>query len=106
MQNVSRLIAAMHLQSPSKNFMSRLGKNVSGGSDVGYDEHGASLVAQMVKNPPDNAGDPGSIPESGRCPGAGNGSPLQCPCPGNPMDRGAWLAAVPGVTKSRTRLSD
>ena len=73
---------------------------------MGYDEHGASLVAQMEKNPPDNAGDPGSIPGWGRSPGAGNGNLLQCSCPGNPMDRGAWRAAVPGVMKSWTRLSD
>ena len=33
----------------------------------------ASLVAQMVKNPLANAGDPGLIPESGRSPGGGHG---------------------------------
>ena len=38
--------------------------------------------------------------------GEGNGSPLQCSCLGNPMDGGAWWAAVHGVTKSRTRLSN
>ena len=37
-----------------------------------------------------NAGDPGSIPGLGRCPGEGNGSPLQYPCLKNPMDGGAW----------------
>ena len=36
-----------------------------------------------------NAGDPGSIPGSGRSPGEGNGNPLQYSCLGNPMDRGA-----------------
>ena len=36
----------------------------------------------------------------------GNGNPLQDSCPENPMDRGAWWAAVHGVVKSRTRLSD
>ena len=36
----------------------------------------------------------------------GNGTPLQYSCLENPMDRGAWCAAVRGVTKSRTRLSD
>ena len=36
----------------------------------------------------------------------GNGTPLQCSCLENPMDRGAWWAAVHGVAKSRTRLSD
>ena len=53
----------------------------------------------MVKNPPANAGDLGSIPGSGRSPGEGNGSPLQCSCLGNPMDRGTWLSKVHGVTK-------
>ena len=36
----------------------------------------------------------------------GNGTPLQCSCLENPMDGGAWWAAVHGVAKSRTRLSD
>ena len=53
-----------------------------------------------------NAGDPGSIPGSGRSPGEGNGNPLQYSCLENPMDRGAWLATVHGVAKSQTRLSD
>ena len=38
--------------------------------------------------------------------GEGNGTPLQYSCLENPMDRGAWWAAVHGVAKSRTRLSD
>ena len=37
-----------------------------------------------------NAGDPGSIPGSGRSSGEGNGNPLQYSCLENPMDRGAW----------------
>ena len=41
-----------------------------------------------------NAGDPGSIPWSGRSPGEKNGNPLQYSCLGNPMDRGAWQATV------------
>ena len=41
-----------------------------------------------------------------RADGEGNGNPLQYSCLENPMDRGAWLAAVHGVVKSRTRLSD
>ena len=36
--------------------------------------------------------------------GEGNGNPLQCSCLENPRDRGAWWAAVYGVTKSQTRL--
>ena len=38
--------------------------------------------------------------------GEGNGALLQCSCLENPMDGGAWWAAVHGVMKSRTRLSD
>ena len=38
--------------------------------------------------------------------GEGNGTPLQYSCLENPMDGGAWLAAVHGVAKSQTRLSD
>ena len=38
--------------------------------------------------------------------GKGNGTPLQYSCLKSPMDRGAWQAAVHGVAKSRTRLSD
>ena len=34
------------------------------------------------------------------------GSPLQCSCLGNPMDRGVWWPTVYAVTKSQTRLSD
>ena len=49
-----------------------------------------------------NAGDQGSIPGSGRSPGEGNGNPLQYSCLENPMERGAWWAAVHGVTKSQT----
>ena len=53
-----------------------------------------------------NEGDQDLIPESGRCPGEGSGYPLQCWCLENSMDRGAWRATVPEVTKSWTRLSD
>ena len=53
-----------------------------------------------------NVGDPGSIPESGRSPGEGSGTPLQYSCLENSMDGGAWWATVHGVAKSRTWLSD
>ena len=53
-----------------------------------------------------NAGDPGSIPASGRSPGEGNGNPLQYSCLENSMEGGALWATVHGVTKSRTQLSD
>ena len=51
-----------------------------------------------------NAGDLGSIPESGRSPGEGNGDPIQYACLENPMDRGAWWATGYGVAKSQTPL--
>ena len=51
----------------------------------------------MVKNPPDNVGDMGSIPGLERSSGEGNGNPLQYSCLGNPMDRWAWWAIVHGV---------
>ena len=38
--------------------------------------------------------------------GEGNGTPLQYSCLANPMDGGAWWAAIHGVVKSWTRLSD
>ena len=54
----------------------------------------------VVKDLPANAGDirdVGLIPESERSSGGGHGSPLQYSCLENPMDRGAWWAAVPRV---------
>ena len=57
----------------------------------------------MVKNPPAQTVDireTGSVPGSGRYPGGGNGNPFQYSCLGNPMDREAWWATVPGVSKS------
>ena len=53
----------------------------------------------MVKNQPANAGNVSLIPELGRSPGEGNGNPLEYSCLKNSMDRGAWQAAVQGVTK-------
>ena len=61
------------------------GRGFPGGSDSEESAH--------------NAGDAGSIPGSGRFPGAGNGDPLQCSCLGNSMDRGTWQAIVHWVKK-------
>ena len=52
-----------------------------------------------VMNLPANAGDPSSIPGSGRSPGGGNGNPLQYSYLGNLVDRGAWWATVHGVAQ-------
>ena len=53
-----------------------------------------------------NAGDPGSIPGSGRSPGEGNSNPLQYSCLENPIDSGAWQTTVHGVAKSQIRLNN
>ena len=50
----------------------------------------------MVKNPQANAGETDLIPELSRPPGGRDGKPLQYFYLENPMDRGAWWAAVHG----------
>ena len=60
---------------------------------------GASLVAQVVKNPPANAGDACSVPGLGRSPGEGTGNSLQCSCLRKPMDREARWVTIRGVPK-------
>ena len=54
-----------------------------------------------------NAGDTGYmslIPGLGRTPGGGNGSLFQYSCLKNPIEKGAWWAAIHGITKSETLL--
>ena len=60
----------------------------------------------MGKESACSVGEPCSIPGLARCPGKGNGKPLQYSCLENPVDGGAWLATVHGVAKSRARLSN
>ena len=72
-----------------------------------YVQNWASQVAQVVKSPPANAGasgDVGSIPGSGRSPEGGGGTPLQYSCLENPMDGGAWWAAVQGAANMICRI--
>ena len=71
---------------------------------AGYPLWWVSLVAQLVKNLPANAGDTGLIPESRISSGEGNGNPFQYSYLENSMDRGAWWATE--VAKSSTRLSN
>ena len=59
----------------------------------------------VVKNPPINAGDTGSIPGLKRAPRVGSGNPLQYSYLENSMDRAAWRVTVHGVGKSDT-ISD
>ena len=56
----------------------------------------ATKVTLVVKNPPADATDMNWIPGLGRSPGGGNGNPLQYSCLENPVDRGAWRAAIHG----------
>ena len=53
-----------------------------------------------------SAGDPGSIPGSGRSSGEGNGNSLQYSCLENSMDGGAWWTTVHGVAKSQMQLNN
>ena len=57
------------------------------------------LGGSAVRNSPDNAGDRGLIPGSGRSPREGNGNPIQFSCLGNLMDRRALQAIEHGVAK-------
>ena len=68
----------------------------------------AAQLAEVVKNPHVNVGntrDVGSIPESGKSPGVGNGNLLQYSCLENAMDRGVYRTTVHGAAKSQTGLS-
>ena len=60
----------------------------------------------VIKNPPANAGDMGSIPGSRGYPGEENGNPLQYACLGDSADRGACQTPVCGIAKNQTQFSD
>ena len=63
----------------------------------------------MVKNLPalaGDTGDAGSIPESGRFPGGGNGNPFQYFYQKNPMDRATCQATIHRVAENQTLLSN
>ena len=87
-------ICKLHIQ--QRGLVSRLYKELSKLSGMDFPD-GSDYKASAC-----NAGDPGSIPGSGRSPGEGNGNPLQYSCLENPMDGGAWWATVHGVAKSWT----
>ena len=60
------------------------------------------ISKELVKNPPTNVGNAGSIPELRISPGEGNGNPFQYSGLENSMDRGAWWAVVHGLTELHT----
>ena len=62
--------------------------------------------SSALKNLPANTGDLGSIPESGRVSGEGNGNPLQYSCLENSMDEENGQDTVHGVAKSWTPMRD
>ena len=67
---------------------------------------GGSTPRPVSGLPQCQVADASSIPVLGRPPGEGDGNPLQYSCLENSTDRGAWRAAVRGVAKIQTRLSD
>ena len=73
--------------------------------NIGWDFPGGTVV----KNSLTNVGAEGDLDLTAglrRSSGGGNGYPLQHSCLENPMDRGAWPAAVQGFANSWTQLSD
>ena len=74
-------------------------KQRSTGSELNGPRIYVKVDSSVSKDSACSAGDPGSITASGRSPGGGNDSPLQCSCLENPMDRGAWQAPVHKVTR-------
>ena len=64
------------------------------------------LVSRLSRNHKESLKIRCTLIHSRRVFGEGNGNPLQYSCLENPMGRGAWWAAVHGVTKSQIRLSD
>ena len=61
--------------------------------------HSTFSCSSVSKGSACNAGDPGSLPGSGRYPGEGNGNPLQYSCLENSMDRGGVRATVHEVAR-------
>ena len=70
---------------------------------------GGFLGGSVGKESACDVGDPRDVallPVLGSSPGGGHGNPLQYPCLGNPMDRGAWQAAVYGAAQSQACWRD
>ena len=85
--------AAVHGVSQSRTQLKRLSSSSCSRREKGFPH------SSVGKSPACNAGDLGSIPDSGRSLGEGNGNPLQYSCLENPMDKGAWQAIVYGIAR-------
>ena len=70
-----------------------------------YSLKGGFPGGSVLKNPPANAGDVGSIPELERYPGEGNCNPLKYSCLGNPTDRSAWQLESLGLQRAGNDLA-
>ena len=81
-------------------FVSVLAEASPGASSVGWSPSSFRMFSPSALSDPDFLHSPLPLPREG------DGTPLQCSCLENPMDGGAWWAAVHGVSKSRTRLSN
>ena len=79
---------------------------LSNWTELNWTEYLGFPGGSTLKNPSVNARDAGSVPESGRPSGGGNGKPLQYSCLESPLGRGDWQAVVHGVTMSWTQLSN
>ena len=105
MQNRNRLTGIENKLTGTKEEKDR-GTNQEFGINITHhcmqigDFPGSAVVENVTAHAGDSR-DVGSTPGLGRCPGGGNGNPLQCSCLGNLMDRGAWRATVQGSQRVR-----
>ena len=79
-------------------------RSLVGYSPLGHKESVSG--GSVVKNPPANGGDTGSIPGSERRPEEGNGNPLQYSCLGNPWTEEPNGLQSMGLQRSQTHLSN
>ena len=72
----------------------------------GFPDGSEGKASACNEGNPEDTGDAGSIPGSGRFPGEGNGNSLQYSYLGNPMDGGSWRAMVHRITNSQIQLGN
>ena len=86
------------LSNDNKHYLSAHSDNIK----VRMVNSGLPFCGSAGKESACNAGDLGSVPGLGRCPGEENGYPLQYSCRENSMDKGTWGATLHGITKNQT----